>query len=106
MDVGVVGGWSWNDDAGGGYDDGDGGYDKETVTIVDRRGVFPESAPTSRKAKAKAEDPKESVTTAVRRAIPRESAPKAKKEESQKEQETATREKAKDRGVGERGFGR
>ncbi len=26
MDVGAVGGWSWYDDAGGGYDQGDGVY--------------------------------------------------------------------------------
>ncbi len=79
---------------------------RETLVIVDRRGIFPESVPTSREAKAKAKDSKDSVTTAARRAIPQVSAPKAKKEESQKEKETATQEKAEDRGVRERGFGR
>ena len=42
----------------------------------------------------------------MRRVIPQESARTAKKEESQNEKETATKEKAKDRGLGEREFGR
>ncbi len=79
---------------------------KETVIIVDRRDIFPESALTNAKAKAKTKDSKESVTTAVRRAILQVSAPQAKKVESQKEKETATRIVQTDRSVGERGFGR
>jgi hypothetical protein len=78
--------------------------EKDTFIFVDRRGIFPESALSSREAKAKAKDSKENATTAVRKAIQQESAPKAKKEESQKERERATKEKAKDRGVGEGGF--
>ena len=31
---------------------------RETVTTVDRRGIFPESAPTNRKAKARARIPR------------------------------------------------
>jgi hypothetical protein len=51
--------------------------------------------------KAKAMDSRENVTTAVRKAIQQARASKAKKEESQKEREMVTKEKAKDRGVGE-----
>ena len=79
---------------------------KETVTIVDHQGITQESAPTRKSAKAKARDSKENVPIAARRVIPQGSAPKAKKEESQKEKETVTKEKAKDRGVGEREFGK
>ncbi len=86
---------------------------KEIVTLADRPGIARESAHTCprsahacQKARAKAKDCKESVTSAVRRVILQESARRAKKEESQKGKETVTKEKAKDRGVGERKFGR
>ncbi len=79
---------------------------KETVTSTDGRGVFPESAPTNRKAKTRAGDSKENVTSAVRRAIPQGVARKAKKEENQQENETATKGKAKDREVGAKASGK
>ncbi len=56
--------------------------------------------------KAKARDARVNVTTAVKIVIPQEGASKAKKEESQKEKEKFTKDKARDRGVGEKGFGR
>ncbi len=80
--------------------------EKENVITLDRREFFPESAPISRKAKARAKDSKESVTIAARKAIPPEGAPKSNKEESQKEREMATKETAKDRGTGARAFGK
>ncbi len=48
--------------------------ENEIVTIADRRGVFPESVPISRKAKTRANDSKESVAIAAREreAIPQE----------------------------------
>ncbi len=59
--------------------------EKGIVEIAYRRDIFPESAPISRQAKARAKDSKENAITAVRKAIPQESAPMAKKEESKKE---------------------
>ena len=41
----------------------------ETVTIVDHQGITQESAPTRKRAKAKARDSKESVATVAKRAI-------------------------------------
>ena len=69
-------------------------------------GITQESAPTHEIVKNKAMSSKDNVTTAARRAIPQGSAQKAKKEESQKEKETVTRGKAKDRGDGEKEFGK
>ncbi len=79
---------------------------KETVTIVHHQGITQESAPTRTRARAKARDSKENVATAVRRAIPQGSARKAKKEKRLKENETATKDRAKDRGVGAKEFGK
>ncbi len=77
---------------------------KKTVTIADRQGIFPESAPTNRKAKAMAKDSKENLMIAAVRAIPQ--ARKANKEKNQKEKETDTEGKAKDRGVGAKASGK
>ncbi len=56
----------------------------ETVTIVDHQDITQKSAPTNRRAKAKARDTKDNATTVARRAIPQGSAQKAKKEGSQR----------------------
>ncbi len=86
---------------------GDGKAKKnESVVFADRKGVFPESAPISRKAKVRAKYTKDNVATSARNSIPQESAPEAKKEESQKEREMVTKEMAKDRGVGAKAFGK
>ncbi len=50
-------------------------------------------------------DPKDNARIVVKRAIPQGSARRAKKEENQKEKETATKGKAKDRGVGAKASG-
>ena len=95
MDVGAVGGWSWSDDTGGGYDQGDATVSMqsaskvkaratETVKFVDHQGITQESAPARKKARVRATDSKESVTSAARRAIPQGNGPKAKKEGSQR----------------------
>ena len=76
---------------------------KETVTIADRPGTTRGSAPTCKRAKAKAKVSREKVTTAGRRVTLQESAPRAKMEESPKGNEKVT--KAKEPGVGERVFG-
>ena len=113
MGVGAVGGWSWYDDTGGGYDQGDGSLlldskakSKLTVRIADRPGITPGNALARRRAKVMAKAFRESVTIAAKRAIQQGCAQRAKKEECQKENEIVTKEKAKDRGVGERAFGR
>ena len=96
---------SWNDDAGGGYDRGDGVYftpsalkanakskarAKEIVITAEHQGITREIAP----------------TRAVRKAILQEIARKAKEEENQNEKETVTKGKAKDRGVRAKAFGK
>ncbi len=68
MDVGAVGGWSWYDDVGGGYDrervfaigfKGRGkSKGKETLTITGRRVFCQGSALASKKTRAKAKGSK------------------------------------------------
>ncbi len=77
----------------------------ETVMIADRLRATEGYAPTSQRARARARDSKETVTSAARKGIPHGSARKARKEESQKENETVTKGKVKDR-IGERAFGK
>ncbi len=71
----------------------------ETATFVDHQGITQERAPTHTRAKAKTVDFKENGTGMVGRAITQGSAQKATKDESQKEKETITKGKAKDRGI-------
>ncbi len=71
---------------------------------MDHRGVAPETAPISRRAKARAKDSKEDVTTAAQKDIPQGDARNSKKEGSQKDKETITKGMVKD-GVGEKAFG-
>ncbi len=78
----------------------------DIVTIVDHQGITQESAPTRKMANARARDSKDNVATAVGRAIPQGSARKAKKEDNQKEKATATKGKAKDRGIWAKEFGK
>ena len=79
---------------------------REIVITADRPDITRDNVRTHKRAKAKARDSKESVITGVRRAIPRGNAPRAKKEERQKEKETVTQEKVKERGAGAKEFGK
>ena len=77
---------------------------RDIVIIADRPDVTRENVRTHKRAKAKARGSKEGVIIVVRRAIPRGNAPRAKKEERQKEKETVTKEKVKERGAGAKEF--
>ncbi len=79
---------------------------KEIVTIADHQAITREGAPTSQRERARANDSEENVPNSARSGIPRGNARKARNEESQKEKETASEGKVKERGLGEKAFGK
>ncbi len=91
MDVGAAGGWSWQDDTGGEYNQGDGiyafkgkskGKGNGECYNCGASGHYSRESPNPQKGKSKAKVARENVITAGRRDTLQESAPRAKMEET------------------------
>ena len=119
MDVGAVGGWSWQDDTGGGYDQGDGiyafafkgkgkskGNGKGECYNCGASGHYSRESPNPQKGKSKGKGFQGECYNCKEKGHPARECPKGKDGgKSKKGKEKVTKAKAKEPGVGERVFG-
>ena len=116
MDVGAVGGWSWQDDTGGGYDQGDGiyafafkgkgkGKGKGDYYNCGASGRYSRECPSPQKGKSKGKGFQGECYNCGEKGHPARECPKGKDGGKSKGKREGYKGKAKVRGAGAKAFG-